>query len=522
MRLHKSLKAVALLTALCILLTATVPAFAADVTTTVYMSSGEEKKIEGSVIIPEGKYQDGVKINNYFDNETSLEITGSIQAIQAAILHLWEGVVSLLVGRDVTAKGNNTIGVSIDAISNFRDSWKASTANVIIGGDITAESQNGYSNALTISTLGGESKATVKVGGNVNASSRFNESWEEINGIQTWNQGGETCVEVIGNVNSTGVGVDVANDHSYKRFSLTQVEIDAIKDKLTLGYEDEYGKYYSYTDENGDQYYYDEYNDGSRDGYKIVCIDYEGTTSISVGGDVVAKNDQGDRYIVGISTNSIANGQKSGIIIGGGVTAKGNGNATGITSSTSNGGVTDIDISQGAVTVESKETDATGVSMSANGSFDDPSTANLIIGKDVSAKGKGSTKGVVVEASNGGVTNIDISKGAVTVNSEESSATGIRMDANGSYDDPEKASTAKLTIGKDVSATGAKSVYSITGSSTFGSELTIEANGSVTAESENGRGYALTISTAGEKSKATATVTGDVAASGNGNYWENE
>ena len=71
MRLHKSLKAVALLTALCILLTATVPAFAADVTTTVYMSSGEEKKIEGSVIIPEGKYQDGVKINNYFDNETS-------------------------------------------------------------------------------------------------------------------------------------------------------------------------------------------------------------------------------------------------------------------------------------------------------------------------------------------------------------------------------------------------------------------------------------------------------------------
>ena len=195
------------------------------------------------------------------------------------------------------------------------------------------------------------------------------------------------------------------------------------------------------------------------------------------------------------------------------MTAKGNGSATGVVGSSSNGGTVDIDISKGAVTAESEAGSATGVNMNANGSFDNPSTTNLIIGKDVSVKGKDSATGVVGKASNGGVTNIDISQGAVTAESENSSATGVSIEASGDIDNPRKASAANVIIGKDVRASGKAYVIGLSARSTFGSTLNIQFAGDVTADSSDSESKAVSVNTVGEQSKVKISVGGDVKAS---------
>ena len=517
MLFKRIMKPIAFLTALCVFLTAVAPAFAADETSTVYIHAGEEKKIDGSVLIPDDSYQWGVDINNFSgeNGKALLEITGGMEALWGASIEFWKGVASLVIGGNVTSKGNNyatgirgsasngstvdidisqgaitaksensvATGVSIDANGSFDNPEKASIAKAIIGkdvnvtgnrnasgvsgsssfgseaiidveGNITAKSENndGYSQALTLSTVGEESKATVTVGGNVEA---VGKAAEKLDDPTYSNGGGEATVKVAGEVKSDYRGIyAVANRYMQ---NLSQQEIEAIRDKLEQfgGIVDE-DKYYFYTDENGDQYICREI-DGHIVGLKYMS--YAGSTKVSVGGNVIVESEyETPGTVIGIEANNDDKQEKE-ITIGGDVVAK--------------------------------------------------------------AKGSGSATGISGNAPNGSTVYIDISQGAVTAESENYTATGVSINASGSFDDPEKASSAKISIGKDVNVTGEDRTQGVSGSSTYGSEVTIDVGGNVTAESESTNGNdALTLTTTGEESKATVTVGGNVeAVSRSGDYW---
>ena len=148
----------------------------------------------------------------------------------------------------------------------------------------------------------------------------------------------------------------------------------------------------------------------------------------------------------------------------------------------------------------------------ANIPQDFEATTSVTVDGAVHAAGKHRTTGIDAESNNGNALTVSVGKD-VTAESEENSATGITASITGEED---RANTAAITVGGNVTAKGQYDATGFTGDSNQGSSLTADLGGKVTAESEEGTAKAIQLSTLGEGTRASVSVSDNVKATGNG------
>ena len=487
MLLKKAMKCIALLTALCVFLSVAAPALAVDETATVYVDPGQDKKVEGSVLIPSASTDD-YAANMHADQtgDASLEITGDAESEWGVHAQANGGVASFQIGGDIQSamrgfyayiaqqgkllmdliKGSVIVqsvndevrGGYIRVEGDKHDPKQAGTATLHIAKDVSVSSENGYatgiqgesvfgsaldiqvdgtitaetqenlSNALSLITEGENSKLTAIVNGDVTGAGKIGYSWNAANGIRSFNKGGDLKAIVKGNVKSTNVGINALTGLSYESIPLTAAEINKIKSTMSPTYEDAYYKEYSFTDENGNYNYYYENIYATSYGYKSVSSSYAGTTSISVAGDVSVENAQENASVTGVYADAQIDGQEMDISVGGDVAAKGDGEAIGIYEEGASGTSVDIEVT-GDVSAEAQHGFAEGLYLS---SYGEDSQVTATVGGNVKAVGNseytnGRSITAVYTTNEGG----DLT--AEVTGNVESSATGIDAHSRGYY-----------------------------------------------------------------------------------------
>ena len=487
MLLKKAMKCVALLTALCVFLSVAAPALALDETTTVYVNPGLDKKVEGSVLIPSSSTDDYAAYM-YADQtgDANLEITGDAESKWGVYAESNGGVVSYQMGGDIQSESrgfytfiahqgkllmdmikgsvivqsvnDQTRGGCVYVEGDKYDPKQAGTATIHIAkdisvtsengpttglegesefgstldfqvdGNVTAETQKNYSNALLLTTIGENSKLTAIINGNVTSASKLEYAWDAANAVKTTNKGGNLKVVVKENVNSSKFGIKALTSLSFESIALTTAEINTIKSTMTPSYEDAYQKDYSFTDENGIYHYYYENIYGTSYGYKNIGFPYAGTTSISVAGDVLAENAQENESVTGVYADSEIEDQEMDISVGGNVAVKGDVEAIGISGKGFSGTTVDIEVT-GDVSAEAPNGNADGLNLSSVG---EDSQVTATVDGDVKAAGSskyvpGNSTTAIRTYNQGGSLSAEVAGNA------ESSRTGINASSKKYY-----------------------------------------------------------------------------------------
>ena len=357
----------------------------------------------------DGAFRWGDKYGTYEkENDTTIAVAKDVNAGGNGIDAENEyGKMAISVGGNVTAART---GVDVDNSDG--------TTNIDIKGNLTASAtEKNKATGIDADAYGKDGELTIKIGGDVEAYG--NEDAESDYGhskaVDAENSGSKMSIDVAGDVKSSYDGVHLKNYKTHNK-SMSQEEIEAIKDKAEYKYEESDGsKRYEYKDEDGNQYSFYVMPDGTyKNGNATLVYEKEDETVATVGGsieatgtglttanaygdmtvtvgkDITVSSEDEDDTVMGV--HSMASGGETSIDIGGNVSASTEGyNAAGVAlSSSDEDAVTNFKL-KGSVTAlangkEQKNTeDESYPDRDVDGIFidNDAGTINATIGGDV-------------------------------------------------------------------------------------------------------------------------------------------
>ena len=297
-----------------------------------------------------------------------------------------ESKVVFTTGGDITATGK------FSATGFSAESDYGSELTATVGGSVAAVSKERSATGIRASTSEEDSALKISVGGDLTAqalaATHMETEWvededgewheeeyaedNEAFGGKLVNYGGSINLDVAGNIETNRNSLIVRQGYTTETTDLDEEEAKAILSKATLDYSDTWTddegiehtfEEYSYTDDSGNYYYFEVY-DGEFDyGYKDQRVDVKAETNVTVGGNVIAENE--DSYANGMILESNNKNGQTVITVGGAVQVSAQDSATGI-SGNAHEGILQASIA-GDIIAKSVQSYACGLFASADG-----------------------------------------------------------------------------------------------------------------------------------------------------------